>query len=173
MPFAPGDISRVVKHMDGLAKEFSPKSMQTDMAKLGRVVAKEVDAAVRATPSAHGSLSDGSMSHWRRGAPIQISGRASPHRGDVGVTISPGRAAGPMRVLEDGRPAHAKGDRVLRRMVQTKTKGVQPRYRKVKRTAGATKGKGTWTRAVRAMTPVARSGVRKMFTDKVHRALKG
>lgn len=168
MPFAPGDIARVTKRMDGLSREFSGKAMADDMAKLGKIVAHEVDVAVRSTPSVSGSLADGSMSGWRRGAPITVSGKSFPHRSvtSPAVTIAPGRTVGLMRVLEDGRSGRGAQQRVSFRTLKSGV--VKARKGKVLRAAGATEGKGTWTRAEKLME----SSVRKMMPVMVARKFR-
>lgn len=83
-----------------------------------------------ATDEVRSALGDTSMSNWRRGRPIQITSRFDV-KGPTSVEIAPNRrAAGPMRVLTDGRRA-----------------GVSRKGRRY----GATRGRGTWDRAEQKM----------------------
>ena len=94
------------------------------------------------------------MSHWRRGAPVPITGTAKV-LGPTTVEILPQRrAAGPMRVLESGRQAYAAGDRRISGTYTSKKTGERrTKTRKVKHATGATEGKNTWTHAVERMVP--------------------
>lgn len=104
-----------------------------------RQLAPLVAAAVR------GDIGDQSMSGWRRGAPISIAGKVT--QTVEGIAIDP-TARGPMRVLESGRQGYAAGDSRVSGM-RTRSDGSRvAKTRKVKRGAGATQGKGTWSDAV-------------------------
>lgn len=161
MPGISADLARLHKRIDKFGDELNGKAARDRLARVGRVLVKDVEDAVRETPADRGSLGDRSMSGWTRRSPIKIGARATVH-GAKDVLITPGRGAGPLRVLESGREAHGVGEGLLR-FRQTKTKGIRVSRRivgaKSGRAIGATKGKGTWTKASREM---ARHGASRM-----------
>lgn len=136
-------VDRVVRQLDGRALG----EMLADEAKqLQRIAAQ----AVRDTPARNGSLSDGSMSGWHRGRPVVLATRVTPREGQdrASVLVTPDRTAGLWRVLESGRQGNAKGARVARGT----TRAGNVRYRRVRRTTGATEAKRTWSTASERMT---------------------
>lgn len=87
--------------LDDIGRDLGASRSQ--MAKVGVELRPEIDRAVRSTPSKRGSLADGSMSGFRRGGPIEITG-TSRVVADHAVLVEPvKRAKGPMAVLERGR----------------------------------------------------------------------
>jgi hypothetical protein len=129
------------RKLDLWAKEMSGKPGQARVLAVAKAVAPLVDQAVRSTPAASGTLSDGSMSNWRRGKPIVLVGRVKVRGSEVAIEPN---AKGPMRVLQDGRQASVQGPRI--------TSGGKSGVRKVsrarqKRASHASAGKGTWTNA--------------------------
>jgi hypothetical protein len=111
--------------LDGLAKDLGGDAMRKVMTDVGVEGKKSIDAAVRT------DLGDTSFSNWRRGRPIQIGGRFDL-KSDTSLEMLPARrAAGPMRVLTDGRAA-----------------GIS-KGRKRQGRVGSTRGRGTWTEAER------------------------
>ena len=112
------------RKLDQIADDISGRAMRAALTKVGAEGKQNINAAVR------GTLGDQSMSNWRRGRPIQISGRYEV-RSDTALELLPARrAGGPMRVLEDGRKAG------------TARSG---------RPVSATRGKGTWSKAEQTM----------------------
>ena len=141
-----GDFASLERRVGLLAGEFDGTNGRKRLEVVARQTAKDVDEAVRA------DLGDLSMSGWRRGAPIPVTGVAEVVS-DTEIKVSPQRrAAGPMRVLEQGRQSYAAGDRRSSgSYVSKKTGERKTRTRKVKRNTKATAGKGTWSDAVRLM----------------------
>jgi len=140
------------KKLDQLAREVSGKAGQARVMAVAKAVAPLVAEAVKATPAAHGTLSDGSMSGWTRKKPIVITGRVKVSGAEVAIEPN---AKGPMRVLQDGRQPPVQGPLI--------TKGGKSGVRKVskarrKRANGVAAGKGTWTdatdRIVKAAPPL-------------------
>ena len=133
------------RRLDMMARDLSAKGMESRLAKVGRDLAPLVDRAVQ------GEIGDQSMSGWSRKRQVEIVGTSSVRDGLL--TVEPkGVAKGPMRVLESGRNAYAAGDRRTSGFyVSKKTGERRQKSRKVKRTTGATKGKGTWSDAAEAI----------------------
>lgn len=132
--------------LDRLASEVTGEAARARLAKLGMESKGDVADAVRA------DLGDLSMSNWRRSKPVDVVGRYDLE-GTAAVVISPAfKARGPMRVLEQGRQAHAAGSqRRSGSYTSKKTGDVRQKYRTVSRNVGATQGKGTWGDAVQIM----------------------
>jgi hypothetical protein len=158
------DVARTTRRMGRLADEFSPAGMKPDLTKLGVLAKAEVGRAVA------GDIGDLSMSNWRRGKPIQVTGRFDVDGTTVEVTPVP-RARGPMRVLEDGRQARGAQSKVSFR--QLKSGSIKVRRGKTTARSGATRGRGTWTDATRAMETTVTVGMRKQTTAKWRKALSG
>lgn len=153
-----------VVSIEAIRDELGGKKAKTRMEAYGELLAPMVDDAVRA------DLGDLSMSHWRRGNPIPITGDYSAGQDELAVTPSR-RSVGLMRVLEDGRSAYAAGDkRASGRYTSKKTGDVRQKYRTVKRSTGATRGKGTWTDATRRLTDRARKVVPEVLIRDVLKA---
>ena len=140
-----GGFAAFARKLERVQHDLSPEGFREQLDRVGRKLADEVDAAVKSTPAARGSLSDMSMSGWRRSRPIPITGF---HKvtGD-GIEVAPARMSrGPMRVLESGRASYGAGDRRQSGTRVRKKDGQRvDRYRKVKRNVGGTDGKGTWS----------------------------
>ena len=123
------DLRGFARKLDAMAESISGPALKRTLDKVGAKGKQEVSTAVTAT------LGDQSMSNWRRGRPIQITGRYNVV-GDSIVEILPSaRAAGPMRVLNEGRKAGV-------------SKGRRGR---AGRPVSATAGKHTWDHAATAM----------------------
>ena len=136
------DFARVARKSQAFADEMSGKALERRLNRVGVVGQREVTQAVR------GTIGDLSMSGWTRRSPIQVRPRFTVKAG--AVTVRPGRAAGPMRVLESGRQAVESGG--FREYETTRKNGtVATRRRKVKRNVGAMAGKGVWSKAQRGM----------------------
>ena len=157
------EFASLERRVGQLAAEFDGTNGRKRLGVVAKQTAKDVDEAVRA------DLGDQSMSGWRRGAPIQVTGVADVVS-DTEIRVSPQRrAVGPMRVLEQGRQSYATGDRrASGSYVSKKTGERKTRTRKVKRNTKATAGKGTWSDAVALMQ--ARVG--KRVDDQVHEAIR-
>ena len=136
------DFAKVARKSQAFADEMSGKALERRLTRVGVVGQREVTQAVR------GTIGDTSMSGWTRRSPIQVRPRFTVKAG--AVTVRPGRAAGPMRVLESGRQAATSGG--FREYETTRRDGsVATRRRKVKRNVGAMAGKGVWSKAQRGM----------------------
>jgi hypothetical protein len=123
------DLAGFGRKLDQVADAIAARTLKRTLDKVGAQGKRDLDAAVSAT------LGYRSMSNWRRGRPIPINGRYNL-RSDTSLEVLPGkRAAGPLRVLEDGRKAG-----------MSKARRGRP-----SRNVGATAGKGTWTAATKAM----------------------
>jgi hypothetical protein len=137
------DFAKVARKSQAFSDEMSGKALERRLTRVGTVGQREVTAATRAT------IGDLSMSGWTRRNPIQVRPRFTVKGGQV--TVRPGRAAGPMRVLESGREARASG--AYREYQANRRDGSQvTRRRKVRRNVGAMAGKGVWSRAERGMS---------------------
>lgn len=149
------DWQRLHKRIDGLAAEFDGRAFKDRLAKVGKQLEPLVENAVV------NSIGDTSMSGWTHKKPAELTGRSELSTTvETGIFVAPAlkggawrRGLGPMRVLQDGRKAYNAGDRrASGTRVKKKTGEVVTKYRKVKRKVSATKGKGTWTAAVNAMS---------------------
>jgi len=136
------------KKLDIFARELSGKPAKARVEAVARSLAPLVEKA------AQGDLGDNSMSGWRRGNPIAITGVVRVDTKDV--AIEPGkRAKGPMRVLETGRHFGESGgfqgpgvNRKTGETARTKAGKVRKvRARKSSRWNGHTQPRGTWTKA--------------------------
>lgn len=128
--------------LKALAYDIDGPGRAKVLEKVGSEAKKDVAVAVAA------DIGDTSMSHWRRGKPIEISGRYELH-GESAVEILPaGRSRGPMRVLQDGRQPGGAYDLV---QVGRKRKDGSRRAKSRGRNQGATDGKQTWDDAASAI----------------------
>lgn len=162
--------------------ELSGKAAQARLVEVAKVAAADITAAVQATPAKDGSLADASMSHWhRRGErPFSLSGHYEIS-GDNVVEIGPAaegahwrRGAGPMRILESGRPAYKAGDRrSAGRYISKRTGEVTEKTRKVKRATGEMAGKGTWSDAERRFKAHASTTYVRAFERDWNRIARG
>jgi hypothetical protein len=144
------DLSALARKIDRLATEFGDRAVADLNKRVGMETKKDVDAAVR------GDLGDLSMSNWRRGKPIQISGRFDVEGSDL--IISPAaRSRGPMRVLEDGRRAGV----------------ARARRGRAGRRVSSSRGKSTWTDAVRIMEREVPGRIAKQVNKAIRSALRG
>jgi hypothetical protein len=144
------DFSALARKVDRLATEFSDRAIADLNKRVGMETKKDVDAAVK------GDLGDLSMSNWRRGKPIQVTGRFDID-GDSLVISPAARSRGPMRVLEDGRRAGtARGTR-----------------RRRSRPVSATAGKSTWSDAVQIMEREVPGRIAKQVNKAIRSALRG
>ncbi len=145
-------FAELAHKIDLLRDELSGANLEAVLGSVGRELVPLVSEAVARTPGGKGSLSDGSMSHWRRGKPIPITGTASVRFGTQ-LEVAPSIAArGPMRVLEDGRKGYRAGDRRASGYYVRKRDGVRmTRTKVVKGFTGEAGGKGTWTAATAAI----------------------
>lgn len=171
MAAANADVARIRKRIKAFEDEVAGKGMQSRLDRLARELERDAAEAVRSTPAASGTLSDGSMSGWHRGRPVVLATRRT-HRvsgARQSVLVTPDRTAGLWRVLESGRQAQTKGDRIARGV----TKAGNVRMRRARRTLGATKGKGTWSRASRSMERTARRELPRHVQQVFHRTFGG
>ncbi len=149
--------------LQAVLDEFDGTAAAARMARVAKATERDVDEAVR------GTLGDLSMSGWRRGAPIDITG-ISRVRTDSAF-ISAGRASGPMRVLQDGRHPGGgmQGPGVSPDGTTARTKaGKVRKVRKARRWNGSSPNKDTWTHAAELM----QERVPKRIAAEVHAALK-
>lgn len=148
------DLSRSLKDME---RSFDAKRNAARMRAVADQSIPDIEEAVRRTRARHGSLADRALSggssrikpsSWAR---IKLTGEVMNEAGTV--VLRPARPArGPMRVLQDGRSAYAKGDRRNSGTYTSKKTGLtKQKTRKVKRTTGAATGKGTWSAALRLL----------------------
>jgi hypothetical protein len=137
------------RKLDRVTRQLDGRALREAAMEQARQLQRIADEAVRSTPARNGSLADGSMSGWHRGRPVVLATRVTPREGQssASVLVTPDRTAGLWRVLESGRQGNARGARVARGT----TRAGAVRYRRVRRTTGATEAKGTWTRASRMM----------------------
>ena len=144
------DAAGLERKLGGVVKDMeSPRMLK----ELGDRLATSVADAVRATPVAHGSLQDLSMSGW----PTELVGYArviSPTE----VAVQPkGRAVGQFRILQDGRKDYAAGDMRDAGYGKTRKDGTRKlKQRLVKQNVTGHGGKGTWSDAEARM--LARAG---------------
>lgn len=123
-------------------RRFEQALQGPDAEKLLNVVGKA--AKQDAAEAVEADLGDRSMSHWRRGNPIELAARYDV-RSDSEVEVLPTpRSRGPWRVMEDGRRAGSAYDLV---QVGRVRKDGTRRGRSRGRNSGATQGKNTWTEA--------------------------
>ena len=123
---------------DRLVAEFDGTAGYARLDRVALQLKPDIAQAVR------GDLGDLSMSGWRRGKPIEVTGRYD-RLSDHEVAMSPGkRARGPMRVLQQGRNP---GLSAAAPRISKKT----GRELKRRRWNGTTAGKGTWTDATKIM----------------------
>lgn len=134
-----------------------------------RLTAIGVKAKADASKAVRGDLGDTSMSHWRRGRPIDIAARFEQDADSITVTPTP-RSRGPWRVLEDGRRGGGAYDLV---QVGRRRKDGTRRARSRGRNQGATRGRNTWTEATELMAKETPKRHNKALLDDVRKALKG
>jgi hypothetical protein len=144
------DFSALARKVDRLATEFSDRAIADLNKRVGMETKKDVDAAVK------GDLGDLSMSNWRRGKPIQVTGRFDVE-GDSLIISPAARSRGPMRVLEDGRRAG-------------RSRGTR---RRASRPVSASRGKSTWSDAVRIMEREVPGRIAKQVNKAIRSALRG
>lgn len=164
------DLARVVNDLQSFAKSVQGQAGAELMRRVGVEVVKVASEAVRDTPAGSGrSLADMSMSGWHRGRPVPLGTRvtAGVYRTLPSAVLTPDRTAGLWRVLESGRQGNAKGARVARGT----TKAGAVRYRRARRTSGATEAKRTWTRAAALMEARTGPAVRKVLAENFSRTL--
>jgi hypothetical protein len=148
-----GEFASLERRVGLLAGEFDGTNGRKRLQVVAKQTAKDVDEAVRA------DLGDQSMSGWRRGGPIKVTGAAKVISDTEISVFAAGKGKGPMRVLEQGRnqgnAGGFSGPGINTRTgvtARTKSGGVRKvRARKGKRWNGTTDGKGTWSDAVQLM----------------------
>jgi hypothetical protein len=144
------DFSALARKIDKLSTEFSDRAIADLNKRVGMETKKDVDAAVR------GDLGDLSMSNWRRGRPIQVTGRFDVE-GDSLVISPAARSRGPMRVLEDGRRAGT----------------ARGRRGRPGRRVSSSRGKSTWSDAVQIMEREVPGRIAKQVNKAIRSALRG
>lgn len=166
------DVARLHRKLDRVAREFDGRALDERLLKLGKEASRFVDDAVRATPAKSGTLGDGSMSGWRRRAPIRLYGVARK-RGAARVVVMPApRSLGPMRVLEDGRKPRNAGSLYKRSQYTSKKTGATyTRLGVAKRNVGATEPKRTWTHATTTIARYVPPAGRREFVNSWKKAL--
>lgn len=133
------------ERLAGLGDNLQKQGLAEIQTAVGLFAKESVDDAVRRTPARKGSLADAEMSGWPRAIRARYDSQ-----GDVLVVKPQGRSTGPMRVLEDGRKGYNAGDFRIRGVSKVRANGFRTvRSAQVNGRVGATKGKGTWTNAVR------------------------
>lgn len=160
------DLGAFARRLDALAADLG-RAAEESLKELGKAAEDDAREAVR------GDLGDLSMSHWWTGRPIDITAKAEV-QGD-GVLIRPGRKErSPWRVLQDGRQASKAGDRRNSGTYTRKRDGaVVQKTRKVKRSSGATGGRGTWTTAVGLMAERTPKREHRVVQSVLRKHLKG
>lgn len=123
------ELPALERKLDQLAAGIEGRAMRAAITKAGGEGKKLAAEALK------GDIGDMSMSNWRRGKPINLAVRYDVKR-DTEVEIGPNkRAAGPWRVLEEGRKS-----------------GMSKGSRKRKpRPVSSSSGKGTWSDATEKM----------------------
>lgn len=140
------DFASVDRWAKNLQDELNGTAAKKRMDLVGDKLKREVDTATGRT------LGDQSMSGWRRGNPIEITGQADvPNVNEIVIRpTKPGR--GPMRVLQSGRHMGNAGgfagpgvNRKTGLTNYTKAGAVRKvRASRGRRWNGYTRGKGTW-----------------------------
>lgn len=162
------DFAAFQRKLDGVVKELDGTAGRRRLERVAKKTENDITEAVT------GDIGDTSMSGWRRGSPITITGRGVV-QSNTEILMTPAKgAAGPMRVLQDGRnqgnAGGFAGPGVGRDGMTARTKSGavrKVRARKAKRWNGTTAGKGTWADAVKLME----SRVGKRVDDEVVDAL--
>jgi hypothetical protein len=144
------DFSALARKMDRLATEFGDRAIADLNKRVGMETKGDVNEAVQ------GDLGDLSMSNWRRGRPIQVTGRFDVE-GDSLIISPAARAIGPMRVLEDGRRAGT----------------ARGRRGRPGRRVSSSRGKSTWSDAVRIMEREVPGRIAKQVNKAIRSALRG
>lgn len=130
--------------LDRLAGDLQGKVLRDMRDAVAKGAVKDAAKALTA------DIGDQSMSHWPRRNPFTLSAETKNVSDGVVEVLPARRARGPWRVLESGRQAHTKGDRRASYRTSKKT-GKPLKGRLVKRSGGATRGKGTWSEATAVM----------------------
>lgn len=170
------DLSTLITGLDEFARELADEGMKAMFDAIGMGAKEDVADAVKTTPVRPGrSLADQSMSGWRRGKKGTVGKIVAEYKIEGSqITIRPmGNSTGQMRVLEDGRKAHAAGSmRNSGTYTSKKTGAVRQKTRKVTRQVHPYPGKGTWARAMqvveresvaRAEKVLVRIGARSLY----------
>lgn len=157
------DVARLRKRLAEFSDDLNGKAAADRLKRVGKAMAAKAEQEVRneSSKTPGHTLSDQSMSGWNRGKPARIGTRVTVH-GARNVLVTPDRTAGLWRVLNDGRQGRAKGESRERSRYVKKSGEVRTYRSRVKRTSGATAGKGTWDKATRVM---ARDGAKLMTLD--------
>ena len=167
-----GDLARRYERVVG---ELNGKGGRRRLGQVGMRAKPEIAHAVR------GDIGDLSMSGWRRGAEVEITGRFDVVS-DTAVVMSPEkRARGGMRVLQSGRNhGDASGfqgpgvNRSTGETQRTKSGGVRKvRARQGRRWNGVTDGKETWTHAEERLSKVMSGYYHDEFVADTTRLLRG
>lgn len=161
--------------------ELRGKAERARLVDIGKLAADDIARAVATTPARHGSLSDRSMSRWhaRGREPFALTGHYEVDGSTVAIDPAaegPGwrKGAGPIRVLESGREAYQQGDRRKAGTRTLKRTGERvDKFRTVNRATGATRGKGTWTRAAEQFKAHAGAKYVRLFEHDWHRIARG
>ena len=132
------DFAAFNRKLDKFRDQLDGKQLRSSLEAVAKPAKDDAAEAVR------GDLGDQSMSHWRRGNPIQILARYDfPSDHEIEVKPAP-RARGPWRVLEDGRRPGGSHDLV--QVGRTRKDGTR-RAKSRGRNQGATAAKRTWSEA--------------------------
>ena len=132
--------------------------------KIGMAAKGDAAEALRA------DIGDMSMSNWRRGKPFDLAARFDI-LSDSEVEVLPARkAAGPWRVLEEGRKPGGAYDLV---QVGRRRKDGTRRGKSRGRNQGATAGKGTWSDALAIMDAKTPGRVNAEIENHLRRAFGG
>ena len=152
------------RRLDKLNRSLSGPDMEKLLATVGMAAKKDAAEAVA------GDLGDHSMSHWRRGSPIQIEARFDV-KSDSEVEVMPSpRSRGPWRVLEEGRKPGGAFDLV---QVGRRRKDGTRRGKSRGHNQGATAGKGTWSDALAIMDAKTPGRVQDEIENHLRRAFGG
>lgn len=169
-----GDLDPFIRKVDTFSRDLEGEGGRALINAVGLGAKADIETAVRR------DLGDTSMSGWRRGRPIQVTGMYTVTDKDT-VEITPAnRAKGPMRVLEDGRNRGNSGgfqgpgvNARTGRTLKSNAGKVKVRTRRTKRWNGYTSGKNTWTDAIAVIVDKTPERAQEAFRKIITRSFGG
>lgn len=161
------DFNRVERKLKAIEAVITDDNADR-LKKVGKKSEADVENAVR------GDLGDLSLSNWRRGDPIEITGW-SEVRSSHEVEVGPRKIArGPMRVLSEGRESYSAGDRRFNGYRVRKRDGaVIAKTRKARTNVFASSGRGTWERAKSAIEKNAAKRMQEVLHEDLVKVMRG
>ena len=161
-------LDRSLRRLAVMKRELSGDAESKRLLRIARAVRPMADAQVRA------DIGDQSMSGWSHRSPVPIVSRARLSSPTSAVVEPTPKTRGPWRVMQSGRQAYAAGDRrVAGVRYRKRTNDYVLKTRLVKRNVGATRGRGTWTKAESAMATAARSQHTREVISKFRSTFRG